>query len=371
VLFVFLLCFACIVLIFWMFSPQKVKGEALVSLQQCQRVELIDHDSGEKVIGAEDIAFDPISETIYISAYNRRSVEKMVRKRSAQSIPYGGLYRLPIDVLHNNENKPIMVKSIIRGDEVSGGLRPHGLAYDQQTNQIVFVNRGFMRRDGEWAMVPKIERIGANGAIFMGSSMPASCSSNDLVINNATVLATFDHANCKWRAGFEDVFSLKRSGLENLSNGRVLFNRAGFANGITHIKDGKIAVAATREKSIHILMPNSTNQSGILSNDFSDPLKHENSISVPGGPDNLTIAPDGSLIAALHPSLLRMGLHRKLNIGRAPSRVVRIHPETRDIEILFNDPTGALFSAATVGVDVGELLILGSVTDSGLLVCLK
>ena len=64
-----------------------------------------------------------------------------------------------------------------------------------------------------------------------------------------------------------------------------------------------------------------------------------------------------------------MALHRRLGIGRAPSRIIKANPQTGAVEILFDDPDGALFSAATVAVEWAGALIAGSVTDEGLLVC--
>ena len=93
------------------------------------------------------------------------------------------------------------------------------------------------------------------------------------------------------------------------------------------------------------------------------------SARVPGGPDNLTVSSDGGIVAAVHPSLMAIGLNRRLGVGKAASRIVKIDPETGAVEILFNDPHGELFSAATVAAEWNGGLILGSVTDEGLLFC--
>jgi hypothetical protein len=92
-------------------------------------------------------------------------------------------------------------------------------------------------------------------------------------------------------------------------------------------------------------------------------------IGLPGGPDNLTRTEDGALIAAVHPKLAQLGLYLNDWAGRAPSRIVRIAPETGVVEVLFDDPAGAVFSAATAAVLTDGHLIAGSVRDAGLLLC--
>jgi hypothetical protein len=83
----------------------------------------------------------------------------------------------------------------------------------------------------------------------------------------------------------------------------------------------------------------------------------------------LTLAEDGRLIAAVHPSMLAIGLSRKLGIGRSGSRIVSFAPDTNTISVLFDDPKGAVISAATVGLLVDDALIIGSVIDDALAVC--
>ncbi|MEO1001460.1 MAG: hypothetical protein AAFW69_12805, partial [Pseudomonadota bacterium] len=73
------------------------------------------------------------------------------------------------------------------------------------------------------------------------------------------------------------------------------------------------------------------------------------------------------LPVALHPSLSRLALHRFGWMGRAPSRVVRV--EDGAVEVLFDDPRGRLYSAATVAAQQGDRLVIGSVTEDALLIC--
>jgi hypothetical protein len=71
----------------------------------------------------------------------------------------------------------------------------------------------------------------------------------------------------------------------------------------------------------------------------------------------------------VHPSIWRYAAALKLGLGKAPSRVVRIDPASAEVEVVFDDPRGDVFAGATVAVERDDVLILGSATDEGLLVC--
>ncbi len=375
--------FFCLLLIgaggfFYSLITQGQSGlKARFEKSQCERVALLDKDKNQLVIGAEDLDVDYEREELFISAYDRRKVEKL-SKKSKNEIPTGGIYVLPLKTLMAYEGEPITLQSIIPGDKVVGGLRPHGIHYTDENNQILFINRGFYyeqeinktSKSKKYIMVPTLERVDINGALLSGSGDQISCNANDVLTSNDMVLTSFDHRGCQWKAGLEDVLGQKKSGLFNEVLKRVEFNKAGFANGVVADLSGDVLLAATRERKIHIFSPKINNT---VLDDAIEPysISYQRSLSLPGGPDNLTRAYDGSIIAAVHPSLIRMGLHRKLDIGKAPSRVVRFDPDNDRIDILFDDPKGDLFTAATVGIETKNALILGSVTDEGLLLCRK
>ncbi len=94
-------------------------------------------------------------------------------------------------------------------------------------------------------------------------------------------------------------------------------------------------------------------------------------LPLPAGPDNLKWAPDGRLISAVHPSLLRLGLYIKrwLGVTSAPSRVLAISPDDATSQVLFDDPEGELISAATAAAVHAGWLLIGSAFDRGLVVC--
>ena len=334
---------------------EDIHDAPVYHISQCARAALIDAENGRRIVGAEDFAIDRDRRILYVSAYDRRAVERAVRNR-AFMLPEGGVYRVSVDDLAPADGRLVAATPIVDRDSIPGGLRPHGVDYDHATGEISFVNRSYQKIHGRWRMTPRIERAGANGETVMAATRRAPCAANDLVARSGAEFVSMDHAACGWRGAAEDLFGLARSGVV-AANGEPAFAGARFANGVALTSAGDLVVAGTRDNALHLL-PDA---------DAEAP----ETIELPGGPDNLTIADDGSLIAAVHPSLILLALDRKLKIGRAGSRIVKVNPESGAVSTLYDDPDGVVYSAATVGAEIGGLLIAGSVTDSGLLVCRK
>ena len=334
---------------------QEEIGEARYGHDQCQRVALVDAVTGEAIRGAEDFALDPAHGRLFFSAYDRRAVEKAARK-NASVLPNGGIYSIAIDSVFDGEVNTITVAPLAAPGDFAGGLHPHGISYDRENHELVFINRTYQRINRKWVMTPRLQRIGANGEIFVGAPSAAPCAANDVLVTNQQTFTSFDHGFCGWRAGFEDIFNLKRSGLA-LNGVANIFDRAGFANGLARSASGDIILSATRENAL------------VLFKELSGAVEEKARIDLPGGPDNLSVAFDGGIIAATHPSLWRLGLNRKFGLGKAPSRIVKVDADKGDVENLFDDRSGKLFSAATVAVETKDGLVAGSVTDAGMLVC--
>lgn len=332
----------------------RATSSADFDLDGCRRVALADAATGAPIRGAEDFALDPVRARLFISAYDRREVEKAARTRAFE-IPEGGVYVLNLTQLVEPGGSAIALEPYVRAESVAGGLRPHGIAYAPDRDEIAFINRGYQKIDGEWRRSTSIARAGSDGVVSNAAS-PAHCGANDLAEGRGGAYFTFDHDGCGWRAALEDALSLRRSGV-SAEDGVRLFDRAAFANGIVETASGDWALAATREKAALILR------------DEGGRFVEQGRIRLPGGPDNLTVSGDGAVVAAVHPSLLGMGLHRRLGVSRAGSRIVKFDPQSRKVDVLFDDPGGAKYSAATVAVLWDGALILGSATDSGLLYC--
>ena len=332
----------------------ELYGAARYAQDDCRRVALIDAHSGKALRGAEDFALDGEGKRLFVTAYDRRAVEKAARKNN-DILPQGGIYEVSLDVLFSQQVKEISVTSLASAVDFTGGLHPHGLSFDATNHELIFINRTYEREHGRWTMTPRLQRIGANGEVFVGAPEAAHCAANDVAASREGVITSFDHASCGFGAKLENVFFLKRSGVERDSE--PLFSKASFANGVLSHEDGRIVMAATREKALLVL------------NKTDDGYHEIARVSLPGGPDNLSFNSDGAVIAAVHPSTFALMLNRKFGVGKAPSRIVEANLETGDVEMLFDDPKGALFSAATVGVETESGFAAGSVTDEGLLVC--
>lgn len=332
------------------------EGEALYSTEQCRRVELIDSASGEAVVGAEDLAYDAAARRVLVSAYDRRAVERQAAMR-ANDLDQGGIYAAPIDALKNGATA-LTLSSVVARDTVAGGLRPHGMSFDAERKEIAFINRSYQRIDRKWRMTPRIEHAGADGAVFVGDGGSLRCSANDVAMLGERTFVSFDHAACGWRSGFEDIFASRASGLDTADGVRV-FDGARHANGVVATSDNRLALASTRDMSLFVL------------DEDSEGFKIERTIKLPGAPDNLTANDGGAIIAALHPSLAAIGAQRRLGIGRSGSRIIRVDPESGKTALLFDDPWGAVFSAASAAVEAEGMLVIGSALDQGIVVCMR
>jgi sugar lactone lactonase YvrE len=182
------------------------------------------------------------------------------------------------------------------------------------------------------------------------------CSANDIVSLDGRSIVTLDHGSCGWRAAVEDVFGLKKARVVD-EKGEMVTANLGFANGLAAPAGDRIFVAATRERALYPI-------------DFVEGRATiDKAIPIGAAPDNLTLSDDGAIVAAVHPSLLAIGLQRRLGVGRSPSRIVEIDPANGDQMRLFDDPKGSVIAAATAAISTRGLLIIGSVMDPGIVVC--
>jgi hypothetical protein len=333
---------------------QEAQGEAQFPTGQCRRIALVDASTGEAVVGAEDLSLDPLMRRVIISAYDRREVERDAAK-GASTLAEGGVYAVSLDDLAG-EATSLTVSSIVSRDTVAGGLRPHGVAFDAARREITFVNRSYQKINGHWRMTPRIERAGADGAVLIGDGGAPRCSANDIALLDHRIFVSFDHAACGWRGGVEDLFASQASGID-MASGETVFEKARHANGVASLPDRHLALAATRDKSVLVL------------DEKADGFEMVRRIELPGAPDNVTVAEDGKIIAAVYPSLFAIGAQRKLGIGRSGSRIVEADPATGKTALLFDDPGGKVISAASVGLEAEGMLVIGSSVDRGIAVC--
>ncbi len=319
------------------------------ALDHCERVTVIDGATGAAVTGAEDLDIDRAGKRIFVSAYDRRRAEAAAARRD-DAVPQGGLYAIDIAAL-NSGAPSVESRSLIDPSRVEGGLRPHGISFNQESGVLAFVNRGYVAEGNSWRR--RIELMAFNPSQpDVLDILPADCAANDVASRDSQWLVTLDHGGCGWRAGFEDVTGA-HSGRVVDDKGAEILTGLDFANGAVTAPDGRVVIAATRERALHVI-------------DASNAVLP---VKLSAAPDNLTVSDGGRVVAAVHPDLFALGLQRKLGIGRSPSRIVEVDLASGDQRLLFDDPGAERISAATAAIHTGELLVIGSVIDSGLVVC--
>lgn len=310
----------------WLFSPPRPMP-ARFAAADCRHVELHDAESGRDITGAEDIVLAPDG-TLLFAAQDRLDTTG----------PEGGLYAVDLEDLGTATRAPARPLLGPRGE--AGPFRPHGVGLSADGARLAVINH-----------VTKTESVIEVGTLGPGGwrldrriADPRLCRANDVVFApgaEEVLRVTLDRADCTM--SLRDLIG-HTGRIARVDGEGLQIERTGlhFPNGL--VDDW---VAETRGHRL-------TGPGG--------------AIILPGGPDNLGLS-WGRIVAALHPNLLRTGLYLAGWVDRLPSRIVAVDPETGAVEVLFDDPEGALFSGATVGVLTGDRLVAGSVRDAGILVC--
>lgn len=322
---------AIILVLLWLLAPVEPVA-AQYDPSECRKVDLIDTATGQSISGAEDLALLPDGDTLIVSAHDRRNSDR----------PDGGLYSVSLWAMQRAERYE--VRNMIAQPLRSEPFRPHGFAVNRAGDRLAVVNRSAPGQvvieigdleAGSWSASKRLT----------GNSL---CRANDLNFVAAeveTLEITLDRKSCG--TSFADLFPGSSTGrVARWDGGRLQQARDGlsFPNGIS----GPY-IAETRKD--RILRPAGE------------------AIRLPGGPDNLTREDSRTLIVAMHPSLRRLWLYLNGFWPGAPSRIARVNVLSSAVEVLFDDPSGELFSAATTAVFAKDMLIAGSVVDDGLLVC--
>lgn len=291
---------------------------------------------GEALRGIEDLALAPGGDALILSAQDRAALSE-AREAGAPG-PAGGLWRLPLAALGG---------TTAAADPLApppGPFHPHGIAVAAD-GRLAVVNR-----IGPGAA--QVERGELRGQVLRYGPAEAGdglCRANDVALPDAAdggVAVTLDRGACG--TALADLLPFAwRGRVVLLPGSEAALAGLAFPNGIAVLPAG-LAVAETRGERVRL---------------------PTGPVAVPGAPDNLNLAPDGTLVVALHPSLLRLALHRAGWLARAPSRIVALDPATGAVTALHDDPAGTLLSGATAAVIAGGWLVAGSATDAGLLVC--
>lgn len=352
-------------------------SERRINQETCRRLALTDATSGKPIRGVEDVVIDPKAGLAYLSAQDRWALEDALAE-GAPRLPKGGLYRLPLATLSDAKG-PLALSNLAAGYADSEDFHPHGidlLTPPAGAGLLLAVNRRFQREGERWEPRPAIEifALEDEGLQHLARLEDTTiCRANDAIwVDEANILVTNDQQSCsgleRWFealfGGAGTVVQLRLDREFDLVEARVAADELSFANGIA-LEAGprpRVWVAATRGHSLEGYA-----LSDLLDPDRAQPVER---IALDGGPDNITADAKG-LVVALHPNLLRLALYRWRwpSLSPAPSEIIAIARPQGASTTLFADGSGQVFSAATVGARFEGDLIIGSVTDGGLLVC--
>ena len=322
---------AIVMFALWLLTPVDPVAAAYVH-SECRTVELIDTETGRSISGAEDLVLLPDGDTLVVSSHDRLDSTR----------PDGGIYLASLWGIRAADRYE--VQNVVDPAFRIETFRPHGIAVNDAGSRLAVINRV---APGQVAI--EIGDLGSGrwsaSKRLTGDSL---CRANDLNFVPAeveTLEITLDRESCG--TSMADLFPGSSTGrVARWNGGRLQEARSGlsFPNGIS----GPY-IAETRKD--RILRP------------AGEPIR------LPGGPDNLTPEDSRTLLVAMHPSLRRLWLYLNGAWPSAPSRIARVDVLSSAVEVLFDDPSGEVFSAATTAVFAKDMLIAGSVVDHGLLVC--
>lgn len=338
--------FVIMVTVAWSFFAPSEDYQNLA----CERHELT-YD-GQPVIGVEDMAYDEQSGQIYLSAYDRRGGNS------------GGIYML-------NKNNNLDRLPLPSTDPQA--YWPHGFYLSHQDNQadLNVIERDLRVKGQQKA---RISQYSWNTAkpndiqLVRRIEDDLLCAANDLTFvpsgfnHESAYYITRDHETCGlWRQKWDNVFRPKSSSLLRMrqdaeAKPTVIIKKLSYANGVAPHPYGGLYIGETRAQRL-------SQQFGT----FKTPPHHsQGNVTLPGGPDNLTVTEQGDILAALHPNLIRFAAFRAGWGSRVKSRFAIIAP---DKSVNTYDVPADIMSGATVALKVDKSVYLGGAFDNGIAVC--
>lgn len=319
----------------------------------------VDAETGRAVIGVEDLAVDPASGLVILSAYDRQANPGTPGRADS-----AGLYAL--DPAAAPQDGRIAVHDLSRDFKRTGPFFPHGIALHAGPDARLFVVNRRYESGGDPAVPVTVEIFGWDGARLAHRRTLADdrlCRANDLIaLGPEALLVTGDRGACGGIGLLaEDVLGLAGGHVLHWDGARLRRAAEGlaFANGIA-VRDDRTYVAATRGSAIHIY------QTADLTNSDEGPATPLGTIDLPAGPDNLSWDRQGRLLAAAHPDLFALFLYRGRWLGTdaAPSRVLRIDVAAGEPVAYAYASDGEGLSGATAAVEAaGRLIVAGAHSD--------
>lgn len=356
----------------------------------CRAYILVDEVTGATIMGPEDITIDRASGVVYVSAYDRRAVERE-KKAGGPIATGGGIYRFPLpDGLPQGASIPVtgMTGEFAKTHD----FHPHGFHFRPgnpgnpgEPAKLHVVNHVYELQGGKLVDNPTIERFRIAGGALVheatirsGPGEPAMCSPNDIWAKaDGSFYVSNDHGACTgFGRAWEETFALKRSYLLYYDGQtfRKVVQKLRFANGVTGREDPAsgetlIIVSETRGKKLRVFA-----EADLLAAENSgSKATPRDSIALEGSPDNLGWSEDGDLLVATIPNIISMATYMTGLLGKkkTASRTQRI-PWTDgrpgNAEIVFEDD-GSMISGATSMAEAGGLYFIGAAFDDNIAIC--
>jgi arylesterase / paraoxonase len=311
--------------------------------------------------GAEDIAIDRSSGTLFISSDDRRAFGKGSPVRgSIKILPLAGLESNPARI-DATGGKPERFQphglSLFQGSDGKTTLmvvnHPNGPSNHVGTSVEIYdvspKQELIWRRSVSVAGLTRINDIAATGPDSFYATSESDLRQGTLSEAWGTLVAN-DRTGAIWH--FDG------------SKGKKLQSGLGFANSLALSPDGRTLYASgTQSRAIFIYDRNPP----------TNALVRRDAALIATGVDNLDVEPDGRVWIAAHPRLLTFIRHARDPGEGAPSQVIVLEPSPTGkggkVDQVYLKEKDDGFSGASVAIRVGQTMVMGSVFEPGIRVC--
>jgi len=362
----------------WYLQALQVEGDPM--LTACHAVDLYDDVTGEKIVGVEDMDFDPATGAIFMSAYDRRAVAREIEEGNVTT--QGGIYTVSVSAI--TEAPSIKVTDISRAFKEAGNeFRPHGFSFTnwEGVNYIHVINRRYQPRTEEIPFLPVLEEFELlNRALIFHKTYEDTqvCDLYDVGYFEGYLLVTDFTYPCQGEINFQELI-VDYENEEHVLSANAIRNRW-HPNGIVMWGKDNITYSYTLDKTIHV---------------YYSPVKQGfgpfETLILSIFPDNLTTDEGGNLYVAGFPNLIDYYFYMQgwLGVKKSPSAVYRFGPNEDHLKdlrreegvlakvsgnefhtqtLLYKD-SGEMISGATVALRAGDYLLLGSAWDDNIAIC--